>query len=140
MTSAKTIQARQVQDIPWGGVANQGQFVLFDLTFADGSRERYACPVSTMPLLVGNLTQYAGMAEAVRVKGSGRTIAESAPYRATEVVRSGHALDGSIVSIEYNTTHGFPVAVAMTIEQAQQTIEFLQREILLAQNPQDSRN
>ena len=134
------MEARHIQNIPWGGVANQGQFVLFDLTFADGSSERYACPLSTVPLLMGNLMQYANMAEAVRTKGTGRTIVEAAPYRATEVVRSGHSLDGSIVSVEYNTTHGFPLSIAMTTEQAKQTIEFLQREILLAENPIDSRN
>jgi hypothetical protein len=35
------IQARLITDMPWGGVANQGQHVLFDLRFADGSGERY---------------------------------------------------------------------------------------------------
>jgi hypothetical protein len=126
------ISARLISNIPWGGVANQGQHVLFDLHFQDGGPDRYACPISTMPLLVGNLTQYAGMAEAVRTKGADRAVIEAAPYRATEVVRSGHGLDGSFVTIEYNTTHGFPVSIALTLEQAQQTIEFLQREMLLA--------
>jgi hypothetical protein len=130
-----TIQARLVIDVPWGGVANQGQHILFDFRFEDGSGERYACPISTVPLLVGNITQYANMAEAVRIKAPPRSIVESAPYRATEVVSSGNSPDGSIVAITYNTTHGFPVSIAMTPDQARQTIEFLQREILLTSQP-----
>jgi hypothetical protein len=135
-----TISARVIQNIPWGGVASQGQFILFDLQFNDGTSEKYACPISTVPLLVGNITQYASMAEAVRIKGPDRSIVEAAPYRATEVFRSGHSPDGSIVSVEYNTTHGFPVSIAMTPDQARQTIEFLQREILLAQQPTGKHN
>jgi hypothetical protein len=129
------ISARFIVNVPWGGVANQGQHILFDLQFEDGGRERYACAISTVPLVMGNLTQYAHMAEGVRVKSPGRAVLESAPYRATEVFRSGHAPDGSIVSVDYNTTHGFPVSIAMTPDQARQTIEFLQRELLLAQQP-----
>jgi hypothetical protein len=97
-------------------------------------------PYQPFPLLMGNLTQYANMAEAVRVKVPDRSVVEAAPYRATEVVRSGHSLDGTIVSVEDNTTHGFPLSIALTPDQARQTIESLQREILLAQNPADTRN
>jgi hypothetical protein len=129
------INARLLVDIPWGGVANQGQHILFDLRFADGETERYACPISTVPLLLGNLTQYAHMAETVRVKAPARAIVEAAPYRVTEVVSSGNSPDGSIVAVNYNTTHGFPLSIAMTPDQARQTIEFLQREILLASQP-----
>jgi hypothetical protein len=131
------MEAILITDIPWGGVANQGQHILFDLRFADGQTERYACAISTVPLLMGNLTQYASMAEAVRVKAPPRSIVEAAPYRVTEVVSSGNAPDGSIVAITYNTTHGFPLSIAMTPDQARTTIEFLQREILLASRPQD---
>ncbi|MBV9984482.1 hypothetical protein [Bradyrhizobium sp.] len=136
------MQARFVLDMPWGGVANQGQYVLFDLRFNDATTERYACSLSLVPLIVGNLTQYAGMAEAVRVKGRDRAIIEAAPYRATEVLNSGHAIDGSVVTVEFNTTHGFPVSIALTPEQALQTIDFLQRELLLAKDApsQDPRN
>src|SRR5581483_9244743 len=98
------ISIRLIGNIPWGGAANQGQHVVFDLQFERGERERYACPIGTMPLLVGNLIQYAGMAEAVRIKSAGRTLVESTPYKATEVLRSGHSLDGSTVFVEYNTT------------------------------------
>jgi hypothetical protein len=133
------ILARLITDIPWGGVANQGQHVLFDLRFDDGQSERYACPISTVPLLMGNLMQYANMAETVRVKAPSRSIVEAAPYRVTEVVSSGHSPDGAIVAVNYNTTHGFPLSIAMTPDQARQTIEFLQRELLLAAQPQ-SRN
>jgi hypothetical protein len=126
------IQTRLIVDMPWGGVANQGQHIVFDLRFEDGQTDRYACPISTVPLLIGNLTQYASMAEAVRAKAPARAIVEAAPYRITEVVRSGYSMDGTIVSVEYNTTHGFPLSIAMTPDQARQTIEFLQREILLA--------
>jgi hypothetical protein len=131
------MEARLIIDIPWGGVANQGQHVLFDLTFHDGQRERYACAISTVPLLMGNLMQYASMAEAVRVKAPPRSLVEAAPYRVTEVVSSGNSPDGSTVAVNYNTTHGFPLSIAMTPDQARQTIEFLQREILLAAQPQD---
>lgn len=128
-----TVQARLITNMPRGGVANQGQHVLFDLRFEDGSEEQYACAISTLPLLVGNLTQYGSMAEAVRVKAPPRSIVEAAPYRVTDVVNSGNAPDGSIVAITYNTTHGFPLSIAMTPDQARHTIEFLQREILLAE-------
>ena len=82
------------------------------------------------------------MAEAVRVKAPARAIVEAAPYRVTEVVSSGNSPDGSIVAVNYNTTHGFPLSIAMTPDQARQTIEFLQREILLAAQPrqQDQRH
>lgn len=130
-----TVEAKLITDVPWGGVANQGQHVLFDLRFADGARERYACPISTVPLLLGNLMQYASMAEAVRVKAPPRSIVEAAPYRVTEVVSSGNSPDGSIVALNYNTTHGFPLSIATTPDQARQTIEFLQREILLVEQP-----
>jgi hypothetical protein len=123
--------------MPWGGVANQGQHILFDLAFADGSRERYGCPISTVQLLMGNLMQYAAMAEAVRVKAPARAVVEAAPYRVTEVVSSGFSPDGSIVAVNYNTTHGFPLSIAMTPDQARQTIEFLQREILLSSKSED---
>jgi hypothetical protein len=135
-----TIQAHLIVDMPWGGVANQGQQILFDLRFEDGQVVKFACSISTLPLLMGNLMQYAKMAEAVRVKSPGRTIVEAAPYRVTEIVRSGHSLDGTIVSVDYNTAHGFPLSVAMTLDQAKQTIEFLEREILLAkQSPHPDR-
>jgi hypothetical protein len=130
-----TIQARLIMDIPWGGVANQGQHILFDLRFADGQSERYACPISTVPLLMGNLTQYASMAEAVRSKAPDRALVEAAPYRVTEVVSSGYSSDGSIIAVNYSKTHGFPVSIALTPDQARQTIEFLQRELLLAAQP-----
>jgi hypothetical protein len=132
------INARVIRDMPWGGAANQGQVVVFDLKFDDGNRERFACPISTVQLLLGNLTQYASMAEAVRAKAPERALVEAAPYRAVDVVRSGHSPDGTMIAVEYNTTHGFPLSIAMTPDQAKQTIEFLQREILLAENPQRS--
>jgi hypothetical protein len=131
------MEARLIVDIPYGGAANQGQHIFFDLAFDGGQRERYACPISTVPLLMGNLAQYASMAEAVRIKAPARAIVEAAPYRVTEVVSSGNAPDGSIVAVTYNTTHGFPLSIAMTPDQARTTIEFLQREILLAAQPQD---
>jgi hypothetical protein len=131
------MEARLIVDIPYGGAANQGQHIFFDLRFDDGQSERYACPISTVPLLMGNLIQYASMAEAVRVKAPARAIVEAAPYRVTEVVSSGNSPDGKIVAVNYNTTHGFPLSIAMTPDQARTTIEFLQREILLAAQPQD---
>jgi hypothetical protein len=59
--------------------------------------------------------------------------AQSAPYF-TGVFRSGDTLDGKHVTVEFNTNHGFPVHLAMTFDQVAQTIEFLQREMLLAQS------
>jgi hypothetical protein len=133
-------QAREIVDMPWGGVAMQGQYILFDLRFSDGGAQRYACQISTVPLLLGNLSQYANMAENVRMQAPDRAIMEASPYKVTEVIRSGYSLDGKIVSVEYNTTHGFPVSIALTPDQARRTIEFLQREILLAENPRNNRH
>jgi hypothetical protein len=132
---SRAISARVIRNIPWGGAATQGQFILFDLQFNDGTSEKYACPISVVPLLVGNIRQYTSMADTVRIKGPDYSVIEAAPYRATDVFRSGHAADGSIVSVEYNTTHGFPVSIAMTPDQARRSIEFLQRELLLALQP-----
>jgi hypothetical protein len=134
------MEARYIQNMPWGGVANQGNVILFRLTFKDGSDEKYAFDDALAPLLIGNLHQYAEMAANVKVKGPERALESAAPYKVTRVARSGHSLDGKILSIEFATGHGFPVSVAMSPEQAQQTIEFLQREILLARNPRDTRN
>jgi len=127
------ISARYIKNMPWGGAANQGQQILFDFTFHDGTAEKYACDLSLVQLLLGNLTQYAAMAEAQRVKMPSRTVASAAPYRVAKVGRSGHSPDGEILSVEFETTHGFPVGIAMTPDQARQTIEFLEREMLLAE-------
>src|ERR1700728_2666674 len=117
-----TIHARAIVDTPWGGVANRGHQILFDLRFANGERERYACPTSAVPLLLGNLTQYAAMAEAVRTTEPDRAIVQAAPYKVTEVVSTAHSTDGRMVTVNYNTTHGFPLSIAMTPDQVWQTI------------------
>lgn len=137
---SEAIEARYIQDMPWGGVANQGNVVMFRLTFKDGRGEKYAFDSDLGALLLGNLHQYSAMAANVKLKGPERAIESAAPYKVTRVARSGYSLDGKIVSIEFATGHGFPVSLAMTPDQAKQTIEFLQREILLAAKPQDNRN
>jgi hypothetical protein len=137
---SERIQARYIQDMPWGGVANQGNVVMFRLTFKDGSDEKYAFDADLGPLLLANLHQYASMAANLKVKGAERAIESAAPYKVTRVARSGYSLDGNFVTVEFATGHGFPVVLAMTPDQAKQTIEFLQREILLAAKPQDNRN
>jgi hypothetical protein len=138
---AQQIEAREIKNMPWGGAVNQGQAIGFRLAFHDGPDETYVCALALLPLLMGNLTQYANMAEAVRVKASPRTPVAAAPYRVTKVPRSGFSPDGKLVSVEFETTHGFPLSIAMSPELAKQTIEFLQREILLAASPrQDNRN
>jgi hypothetical protein len=133
---SETIQARYIQDMPWGAVAAQGNVVMFQFVFKDGTQEKYAFDTELGPLLIGNLHQYSANAAAVKLKGPERAIETAAPYRVTRVARSGFSPDGKIVSIEFATGHGFPISLALTPEQAQQTIEFLQREILLAANPQ----
>ena len=110
------VQPHLIVDMPWGGVANQGQRVAFDLRFEDGQVGKFVCSISTLPLLMGNFMQYAKMAEAVKVKSPGRTIVKAAPYKLGILI--GHSLDGTIVSVDYNTTQGFPLSVAMTLEQA----------------------
>ena len=135
------MSGRKIQSIPGGGSGNGGDAVFFKLQFSDGSDETYWCDMSLLPMLLGNLSEYGRMSRSVSVKHDGRHDDVGAPYIVTMVDRSAHTLDGKMVVIEYGTNQGFPIQLAMTPAQAQQTIEFLQREMLLAQKPEaDRRN
>jgi hypothetical protein len=122
-------QGRHITGIPRGGSANHGHAVAFVLKFGDGTEEQYFCDYSLLPLLVGNLKHYGDLAERIQSGMPRNAIKLSAPYVITKVVRSAHSLDGKTVAVEFDTNQGFPLEIAMTQEQALQTIEFLHREI-----------
>jgi hypothetical protein len=128
----REIKARMLKSIPRGGPANEGQTVVFTLQFFDNIEENVACDIDLMPVLIGNLTKWSRIADAVRMRALHRPLATSAPYRVAEVVRSAHSDDGKLVAIEVATDQGFPLQIAMSLEQAQRIIELLQREILWA--------
>jgi hypothetical protein len=111
-----TVQARVIKNVPWGAASEDGETIGFKLTFQDGTEETFACPLFLLPLLMGNLTQYANMAEAIRTRAPKRSEVPAAPYRATKVNRSGYSPDGAYVTVEFSTTSGFPLAVAMSPE------------------------
>lgn len=132
------ISVRLIRDMPWGGSANQGEHVLFRLVFHDGTDEKFAFSHELGQIILGNLTQYCSIAYQERTKPASRALESSAPYRATPgSLRTGHSADGKMVTLQVGTTHGFPVAIAMSLEMARQTIESLQKEILLAEQPKD---
>ncbi|MGA7680193.1 MAG: hypothetical protein WCA54_08440 [Pseudolabrys sp.] len=122
-----SIEAHYIKGVPWGGAANEGQQILFRLSFhGDQPDVNFACDFAFVPLLLGNLTEYARRAEAQRVR-SAETIH---PYLVTEVAKSGITTDKKLVWIDFNTNQGFPLSVAMTSEQAQQTIDLLVRQMM----------
>lgn len=128
------ISGIKIKNIAGGGVADGGAAIYFNLLFSNDQQETYVCDMALLPMLFGNLTAYAKMAEGERVRRSGRQVGTSAPYQITKVVRAGHTRDGKRAVVEFATNHGFPLQIAMSFVQAAQTIEFLQREILLAQD------
>lgn len=126
------VSAVRIKNITGGGSVEGGTSIFFNILFEDGQTDTFVCDLVLLPLFLGNLTAYANIAEGERLKRSGRQTAAGAPYIVTEVFRSGHTTDGKRVMVEMNTEHGFPLQIAMTFDQAAQTIEFLQREMLLA--------
>ena len=122
-----SIEAHYIKGVPWGGAANEGQQILFRLSFhGDQPDVNFACDFAFVPLLPGNLTEYARRA-AQRVR-SAETIY---PYLVTEVAKSGITTNKKLVWIDFNTNQGFPLSVAMTSEQAQQIIDLLVRQMMI---------
>jgi hypothetical protein len=65
------IEAHYIKGVPWGGAANDGQQILFRLSFhGDQPDVNLACDFAFVPLLLGNLTEYARRAEAQRIRSA----------------------------------------------------------------------
>ena len=127
------MEAHYIKNIVWGGSGNQGQQIHFRLAFHGSQPEaNFTCDLSLVPMLLGNILEYARKADAERVKAQGQTVIAATPYVVTKVNRSGHTLDGKLVSVLVETNQGFPLEIAMTPDQAQQTIDALLREMLRA--------
>jgi hypothetical protein len=95
-----------------------------------------------VPKLLGNIRQYGAMADASRIKPGASALDVSAPYVVALVDRGAHSDDGLTIAIEFGVSDGFPIQLAMTPDQARETIEILQHELTLATNtpPPDRRN
>ena len=122
-----SIEAHYIKGVPWGGAANEGQQILFRLSFhGDQPDVNFACDFAFVPLLLGNLTEYARRAEAQRVR-SAETIH---PYLVTEVTKSGITTDKKLVWIDFNTNQGFALSGRHDVRARQQTIDLLVRQMM----------
>ena len=129
------VKAKYIKGMPWGGIANDGNIVLFQLVYQDGSAEKFAFDSEVGQMLLGNLRGYAEEAAKTRASAISKVPMGTAPYRVTNILRAGPSIDGTMVSVEFATTSGFPLALAMSPDQAKLTIELLQRSVQAAQKP-----
>ena len=137
---SEEVKAKYIKGMPWGGIADNGDVVLFQLVYKDGSAEKFAFDSEVGQMLLGNLRGYAEEAAKTRASGTSKVAEGTAPYRVTNILRAGPSVDGTMVSVEFATASGFPLALAMTNDQAKQTVELLQRSIQAAQKSKDSLN
>lgn len=137
-----SIIARTIKNIIKGGAVNAGHGVFFTLLFDDESQESYHCDFGLMPKLLGNLKQYATMADAVRTHEKAGELSVSAPYIVDRISNSGHGNNGQIIALEVVVSDGFPIELAMSPDLARQTIERLEMELRRAADvpPPDRRN
>lgn len=79
--------------------------------------------------IIPNLKHYALMADQERTPLKAGESSPSSPYFMTTLLNSAHSDDGKIVAIQVGTTEGVPFELAMSPEQALETIAALQREL-----------
>ena len=120
---------RVVTSSPRGASANGGHAVKFDLRFEDGAEEAFVCEAPLYQALLGKLVHYGALAENVRLAAPGQPVRLASPYLVTRVAGSGTSDSPSLIAIEFATQQGIPVQIAMSPEDAQKTIEFLEREL-----------
>jgi len=137
---AKTIDARPIKNIINGGVVEAGHGVFFTFLLQDDTQESFHCGYDLVPKLIGNLRQYGSMAQQTRSPVAGRSMELASPYRVAKITRAAHSDDGKVIVFEAAVTDGFPVQLAMSLDQARQTIELLQTELTLAASPTDRRH
>lgn len=125
---------RVLKAVPKGGSIDYGQAIEFTFVFADGTKEDFACPAHLISQLLGNLSQYGGLAARMRASsGPGSLVELANMYQITNVTRAGHTDGGKLIALEVGTDQGFPIQLAMTPDQAKKTIGLLQTELLRAQ-------
>jgi hypothetical protein len=118
---------REVQAVAAGGAIKYGHAVRFDLRFEDGSVEAFHCDHACFNKLLTSLKGLGKIAEQKRLQTSPKQKFEVVdPYRA-ETVRAGSTPDGTQLSIQFGTSDGMPLDVAMPRSMAEQLVDKLQR-------------
>ena len=127
--SDNTTNATEIRNIVGGGSGNHGEHTFFVFEYPDRTRQTFACATILMAKMVNNLRTYARMADEDRVKVKGGQLGPAAPYYVTTLANSAHSDDGEIVMVQWATTDGVPIDLAMRPQQALETIAALQREL-----------
>lgn len=131
----ETIQSREFIGITNGGAAEGGNTVYFELQFEGDERVVFNCEHALIPKLLGNIRQYAAIADSVRAKEGRPSLQVTAPYFVETVKRAGHSEDGQVIALQLVAEEGFPLEIAMTPEQAGRIIQLLQTELIAAAKP-----
>lgn len=120
---------RVVTESPRGGSANGGHFVSFVMRFDGGAEELFYCDAAAFSKLLGNLRTYGQMAEKTLLGAPASEVAVASPYIVAEVQNSAISTDRSLVAVQFGTTEGIPLTIAMSPEHAEKTIAMIQREL-----------
>ena len=126
---------RPIKSIPFGGPVQGGHGIGFTIEFEGGETENFYCRYDQMQMIVSNLISFTSLAEQLLAGTPKESVQVATPYRLTKIGRTGHTDDGKAIAIEVVTDLGFPFQLAMTPEQALETIERLQNELTLAAMP-----
>jgi hypothetical protein len=139
---AELTNVRPIKAISRGGPVQGGHGVAFTVLFEDGGEENYYCRYDQLPMLVGNLSNFGSLAEQLLRGLPKEEVQVATPYTFDRLARSGRSDDGKTIALQIATKQGFPLQIAMTPDQAHETIAALQKELTLAGKgpPLDRRN
>ena len=120
----------QVKSVLKSRVIKGGHAIEIDLLLEDDSTQITEIPYERIPMMMHALSNAGALAERTQKGGPGdASTAVMVTYRAASI-RTGSALDGSVVVICFATPQG-PVEVAMTPDLTRWTIERLSNQLAL---------
>ena len=118
---------RIVTRVKSGGATGYGQYVQFELEFADGTTEVFRCLYEHMPILMSGLRSMAEITAQARSGNPTPSLGTATPYRMTSA-RLGQFVDGSVL-VQFSTQDAIPVLVAIPRDQVRDLAKRLTAEL-----------